>query len=438
MAWALTKIEPEPQDARLDAVAKDARADAVAGLPPSDAVSPGETERRLIDAAARARAGFASRAQEIARSFAARAPSAPDVTTPALDAHLALRQTQGRVAHEFAEAKARAKAADDDLKLFRNTHELHRAARYPASALLQAGLLFAACVFEAAFSAALFATEDDRGLLGGAVTAVGLSGANVTLGFLAGFLGLRYLQHRATAPRVAGGIGFGLIAALGVFLNIYAALWRDRMAEPEVASFGAADGWFDQLLHISQPQAIVLLMLGGGVWAFAALKGYSGFDDPYPDYGKMQRAAEEAREDFAELRDEARDDLEAPVNVARAEISSRLDVQSEALRKLERAYDETIATLAALNAQALVGEEACVRAVALYRQENRAARADTPPRYFDDPLTLAAMPDALSACGDVVTSAKTAFDAARRESNETLRTLLTDLEAAQAKLDEGA
>ena len=49
-------------------------------------------------------------------------------------------------------------------------------------------------------------------VLGGAITAIGLSGANVTLGFLAGFLGLRYLQHAKLPMKAIGGLAFAAIA----------------------------------------------------------------------------------------------------------------------------------------------------------------------------------------------------------------------------------
>src|SRR5262249_38496790 len=150
-------------------------------------------------------------------------------------------------------------------------------------------LLLCAALFEAMFSAALFAEDDARGLLGGAITAVGLSGANVTLGFLAGFLGLRYLQHARWPVKSVGFIAFAALSFLALMLNLFAADWRDRLASqsgaPLIDTSGDPNFHLWSLLQLQSPQAIILLMLGAGVWVFAVLKGYSGFDDPYPDYG---------------------------------------------------------------------------------------------------------------------------------------------------------
>ncbi len=94
-----------------------------------------------------------------------------------------------------------------------------------------------------------------------------------------------------------GALAFAALTALALMLNLFAADWRDQLAAlagrvVERSSDASFHLW--SLLQLDTPQAIILLMLGAGVWVFAALKGYSGFDDPYPDYGKMDRAASDA------------------------------------------------------------------------------------------------------------------------------------------------
>jgi hypothetical protein len=255
-----------------------------------------------------------------------------------------MRQAEGRIAHDYARAVTNARAAAEDLAHFRRRHRLDRAAVYPSSRVLQAGILLCAAVLEASFSAALFAETDDRGLLGGAVTAVGLSGANVTLGFLAGFLGLRYLQHRNALTKTAGAIAFAALSMLALFLNFFAAVWRQT-----IAGGGIGDGGFlSSAFSLTEPQAIVLLMLGGGVWVFATLKGYSGFDDPYPDFGKLARASERAAEDLAEVRAEARDALEEPVADARDALEAQLEQRRTALAQMTKLYDDAAQDIARL------------------------------------------------------------------------------------------
>src|SRR5262249_44721725 len=157
----------------------------------------------------------------------------------------------------------RANGARRDLHAFKNANQLRRTASYPRSTLLQAGLLLCAAVFESLFSAALFAEDDARGLLGGAIIAIGLSGANVTLGFLAGFLGRRYLQHVRLPTKALGALAFAGITFLALMLNLFAADWRDRLASAagQQVDFGS-DASFHlwSLLQLSTPQAIILLM----------------------------------------------------------------------------------------------------------------------------------------------------------------------------------
>jgi hypothetical protein len=177
-----------------------ARADAQAGLPPLDAQTLSQAEVEVLSAQARERARLDGEREalrlEAERTMRRLKPEAPDFAGPLAAARLALAQIETRAAPDCAAALAREARAREDLEAFRRAHQLRRDAVYPQSTLFQAGLLFCAALFEALFSATLFAQEAEQGLLGGAAVAIGLSAANVTLGFLAGFLGLRYIQPR--------------------------------------------------------------------------------------------------------------------------------------------------------------------------------------------------------------------------------------------------
>jgi hypothetical protein len=344
---------------------KRARADAARNLPRPESDDLSAAEQSVIEAVGGERARIDQIRNE-ARADAERrlrtlAPAPQDFAGPALDARLALKQTAGRLAHDWNEAARRAGEARAELDAFKRTHDLRRGAIYPRSTLLQAGLLFCAAVFEALFSAALFAEDDARGLLGGAITAVGLSGANVTLGFLAGFLGLRYLQHVRLPLKAAGAFGFAMLTLLALMLNLFAADWRDQLAvlagrQLDVGSDASFHIW--SLLQLDSPQAIILLMLGAGVWVFAALKGYSGFDDPYPDFGKMDRAAREAGDALSDVRAEARLELEAPVNAARAALAARLEKMRAEFEAMSKAFDAAALKMEALDGRARALDQA--------------------------------------------------------------------------------
>jgi hypothetical protein len=440
---AFTTVEPAETGAwekRLN-VRKRARADGAAGVPSADAREWSAAERDIISAVDGARRLIETERSEVAAKLESElrrlAPAAIDLETPIAEARLDLKQIQGRFAPEAGELRAQAGEARRHLAAFRDTHGLHRPAIYPASAIWQAGLLMLAAAFEALFSAALFAETDERGLLGGAVIALGLSGANVSLGFLSGFLGLRYLGHIKVAMKIAGGalfaIGFGLAAAL----NLFAAAWRNRIAEAEQDVSAMMDS--AMLFGLTSPQAVILLMLGGGVWVFAALKGYSGFDDPYPDYGKMDRAARERGEDLADAREEAREAMEQSVEIARAKINDALETARDTLAPMRAAYDRASGTAADLDQRLRRACEAGNALVQLYRRENVAARAGAAPSYFSEAPPFAVQhEDALARCADILLTAQKDVEQAQARAGALLTELTNDLDAAGGALESGA
>jgi hypothetical protein len=423
-----------------------AREDATRNLPSPDAETLSAAELAVIDAVAEARARVeAARGEakaEIERRLRALSPHPQDFAGPALEGRLGLKQAAGRLAHTWSQAAAAAAQAREERAAFKRAHELRRAAHYPDSPLMQAGLLFAAALFEALFSAALFAEDDERGLLGGAITAIGLSGANVALGFLAGFLGLRYLQHARAPIKALGAAGFAALALLALMLNLFAADWRDQMAALSGRQLDlGADASFRlwSLLQLDSPQAIILLMLGAGVWVFAALKGYSGFDDPYPDYGKMDRAVRDAEEAFNDLRDEGRRALEAPIDAAKAAFSARLTQMRAEFEAMSRAFDAAAAEMEALDAQGRALDDAAAGAIHLYRQENIAARQGAAPAYFSTPPSAAgAALDALGAAAAMIDAARQRLLEAQAQSASAQEALLAELEETALRLDAAA
>jgi hypothetical protein len=421
-----------------------AREDAALNLPRLDATELSAAEQAVIEAVGSERARIdqlrLDARADAERRLRALAPSPQDFSGPALDARLTLKQVAGRLAHDWGEARTRASQGRGDLDAFKRANELRRAAVYPRSTLLQTGALFCAAVFEALFSAALFAEDDARGLLGGAVTAIGLSGANVTLGFLAGFLGLRYLQHKTLIFRAAGALAFAALTVLALMLNLFAADWRDQLAalagrQLDMGSDASFHLW--SLLQLDSPQSIILLMLGAGVWVFAALKGYSGFDDPYPDYDKMDRAAREAAETLSEFRTEARLGLEAPINGARAELAARMDKMRAELDAMNRAYDAAALKMETLDAKARALDQAAADAIHLYRQENAAARTTPAPAYFGTaPPAAGPALDALTGAASMIDDARARLADAQTQSSQALEGLLGELDQTTAALDQ--
>ena len=431
-------------DKRLN-IRRRAREDGGRNHPRIDAADLSEVELEIMAAIGAERARIDQTRNEAKaeaeRRLRALAPTPQDFSGPALDARLALKQAAGRLGHDWGEAAERATQARADLDAFKRANALRRGAVYPSSALLQAGLLLFAAVFEALFSAALFAEDDERGLLGGVITAIGLSGANVTLGYLAGFLGLRYLQHVRTPIKMMGGAAFAAMTALALMLNLFAADWRDQMAalagrQVDLGSDASFRFW--SLLQLESPQAIILLMLGAGVWIFAALKGYSGFDDPYPDFGKMDRAARAASDALSDFRADARRELEAPIETAKAALAARLENMRAEFEAMNKAFDAAAIKMEKLDAQARALDEAAATAVHLYRQENSSQRSAPAPAYFGaPPPAVGPALDALATSASMIDDARVRLADAQAQSTRALEALVNELEDAAKRLDGG-
>lgn len=424
---------------------KRARDDAARNLPRHDTTDLSAAETAVIEAVAHERAQVdharTEAKAEAERRLRALSPTPQDFAGPALDARLGLKQAEGRIAHDWRAAAARARQAHADLEAFKRAHDLRRAAVYPRSTLLQAGLLLCAAVFEALFSAALFAEDDARGLLGGAITAIGLSGANVTLGYLAGFLGLRYMQHVRLPMKTIGALAFAAFALLALMLNLFAADWRDRLAvlagrQLDMGSDAGFHIW--SLLQLDSPQAIILLMLGAGVWVFAALKGYSGFDDPYPDYGKMARTTEAAAETLSDFRSDARRELEAPVEIAKTALAARLEKMRAEYEAMNKAFDAAAVKMQHLDSRANALDDAAAAAIHIYRQENTAQRTAPAPLYFSTaPPAAGPSLDALGGAAAMIDETRARLHDSQRQSAQALEELLGELNAATARLDLG-
>jgi hypothetical protein len=181
---------------------------------------------------------------------------------------------------------------------------------------------------------------------------------------------------------------------------------------------------------------VILLMLGGGVWLLAVLKGYSGLDDPYPDYGKLDSAAHARDEDLAEVRDDAREEMETAVDGARAHAMQALEDSRAALAPMRAAYDSAAARMTDLDLRLRRTFDSGAALIQLYRRENAASRSGEAPRYFAEapPMALA-HDDALARAADQMLAAQAALDGAQARLTLLTGELGAELEASFAALE---
>lgn len=432
-------VAEEALERRLH-VRRRARADGLGEHPASASDAESDVERDIRAAVMASCEALEARAASLVEDLERRLRRAElkgvDPRAAFLSARTELGRIEGRATPEFARLREAARQARADFLAFRAAHGRTADPVYPDSPLLQGALLPAAAAFEASFSATLFASASDGGLLGGAATALGLSGANVALGFLTGFLGLRYLGHRRRWLRVAGGgLCASVCAAAALALNAFAALWREGLeaATPLELAERAS------LLGLTTPEAVILLMLGAAVWVFSALKGYSGFDDPYPDYGKRHRAERNAAEALAELRAEIDEEMDAPLIEAEAKGQEALSDARAEFAALKAAYDEAADTLLDLEGQRRDCTEGGLRLLRLYWRENQAARRTPAPARAEKPAPFPPPPpDPLARAADLLAGLKQNLAAFETRVVEAGAELGLAREAARQRMEAGA
>lgn len=435
---------------RLD-IKRRARTDGAAGRSTDTGPTPVELEiaaeiaTRREDLLAQRAAAQAALERELRRLK----PMEADFSAILADARLSLRQIEGRATHEFAQLKERAQRAKGDLESFRRANGIRRGALYPESKLLSTALLVVLAAIEAMASAPILASSLDGGLAQGYLAAITLSGINAGVGLLGGYLGLRYLTQRKPLLFALGALGFAVALFVGIFLNIFAALWRARtveMAERAAALEAMREGRaFDAeilagersaaalLFDLRHGETMVLLMLGAIVLVAAFHKGFSSVDEPVPDYGKLDRASRAADEELADLREEIRDALEAPIEDGRAAIEKSLEAHRAGLEAVRAAYDSGAETIHTLDARLRAVADAGASLRRLYHKELAAARGVPPASDFAAPAETPG--DALEGPGVIVAACEQSYSAAVRAAGQAREELLAALDAATGRLE---
>lgn len=267
---------------------------------------------------------------------------------------------------------------------FRQMHRLERPAHEFDGWLKVILLLIMMITAEAGINAYLFSQGNEFGLLGGLLAAVIVSLVNVGLSTLFGYVA-RYIHRRNWLLKL-----FGLIVIIGWMafafaINFGVAHFRDGL-ESGVAWRMAAEAAVPSLLAsplaLASIESWLLVGIGALISILSFRKGWHS-DDPYPGYGRVERALTTARaryvdelgnalDNLAERRDEAIEELQDASEQVRQGISEAVDAlfgQSALSSHLRSFLDQCDVKVAHL--------------LAVYRDANRAARTTPAPKSFD-------------------------------------------------------
>lgn len=361
-----------------------------AELPPTNASAPDAIEQQIIQTVESEWSWQGGELINNLRAYAQRLigysvqSEFTNLQIAAKDTLAKLRTADHRAEAELGPLKAEYVGHRDALSEFRERHRLKRIARVPGRRWTSFGLLFLLVAFESLLNGVFFAKGSEFGLAGGIGIAIGISIFNVLFSFALGLWPARWINIRYWSLRIpAALITLAGIAGI-ILLHAFAAHYRDA-----VASVGEPKALGEAIRTLLSSPAILAdinsyYLFGLGLlFSFSAFyKGYL-MDDPYPFYGKMYRAAADAREDYSDVHADLFDDLEETKDGTIKLLSdgitriphfpqqaANIRAQRSALVQSFRGYETSVVT--AVN-----------QLLAAYRDENRRSRTAEVPRYFD-------------------------------------------------------
>lgn len=275
--------------------------------------------------------------------------------------------------------------ARDSLEKFRTANRLDRPANIPSSMFLQIGVFLAVFLLESVANGLFFADANPLGLLGGISVALFISAANIGLGVLGGYYGVRHMCHVNFGHKFAGLILLLVAISAVTALNLGAAHYRS------VLDAGILDGAEQAALQslttnpvngIADIKSWLLLLIGYLVAILALIKGAKSLDDIYPGYGRAQKHLDHAVSHFGDLTEE--------VLTTITEIKDdAFDSMHEAQKQLQAARREREAILSArkrlinaYNSYLLQLKNSQRDFMAVYRDANREHRQTQPPERF--------------------------------------------------------
>lgn len=363
-------------------------------LPAWDAIEPSLTEQRLITEVKHAwdrASGIASRRKHDADEKMNVARSKIEAYINPVDADHALADvrdlfSQHEIDQNYTDFYRDMKREESAYNVFRAENKLtHRQAHYPASSLLGISVIVLVCFVEAILNSYLFAKGSDFGLLGGVMQALMVSIINAgALAFIFGYIGLPRTNHVVSQKRISGYILCALALLLVLTFNLAVGHYRGELiAGSAQPAKDALNSFVSSPTHLGDLEAWLLFFLGLGAFALASYKFYT-LDDPYPEYGSVDKrfkeASQELNDKFNAIRAKAQERLEQSI----LKVDEKFDELRQSVEQFGQAIPEGKAAASALKQDAKALEHALTTALAEYRDVNRSVRVIDPPRYWND------------------------------------------------------
>ncbi|NCA70658.1 MAG: hypothetical protein EOM91_11235 [Sphingobacteriia bacterium] len=385
----LPPVSGLPDLVRKLRVEQRARHDAMGNLPAADATAPGASERAIEDFH---RKVLATMNVWVMRGHAAIEQQLDALREPqgvpqleACRAHLeqGLESLRLSATPALAEARARERRSERELRAFKDANALEREAHQPDSIYLHVALLVFVLLVEGVVNAWSFGVASWHGWVGGLQQALVVAAINLAVAFAAG-LAVREIIH-VSSWRKAIGATVALLYAC--FLGAYTLLIGHYRAALQYRPDEAVTAAIEQMR--AAPFAVadvytVLLMIASVAFAAVAIITALKILDPYPGFSAVDRRHRAARRGLQALRDH----YLARVNALFQEQEQRLEQVLVQARQARSSAGQTLEAARHLAEQYRHGTDAiagsCRASLGQYRATNLAVRTAPPPTYFDD------------------------------------------------------
>ena len=319
-----------------------------------------------------------------------------DVSTAITEIETSTSQPSGGFRTASKEHETRLQDATERLRdcigwklKFKNNHNINRPAHHIYSGGIKwvfIGLIMV--VFESILNGPLLSQKHELGFLGGGLTALLISIANVVFSSAIGFYS-RFVNHRKLLAKLFGLLLIIFWAGMILVFNFGIAHFRDGVVS-NLTWDEAARNTIPSLLTPFQLDSIeswLLVLIGCLISFLALLKGYYS-DDPYPGYGNLERELNKARSGYTEMHTNTLDNLKEErdwyiSNMEEAEkiLRSSMSETNDALygnRSLDVVFKEYLNHF----------DETVHQILQIYRDSNTEHRSTPPPSYFNSKFPL--------------------------------------------------
>lgn len=309
---------------------------------------------------------------------------------------------------EIDELARRAQQSVKDLQTFREEHGISHEAEVPDSLNWSWGVLAGFIVFETIMNGFFFGEQMASGLLGGSLYAFFISALNVIAVGGAAALAFSQLRHKDQGRRLGGVLGLAAVVVVAVVWNVFVAHYRDALPpefpeevvtaevpseererwgldDEEAAEQQAVWLLVQNQLQLNGFNSYMLVLVGLLMCVVAAWKWYK-MSDPYPGYGKLERARRRTRRELVDERGDLIEDIQEIHDHAVVAQRSAVPDPVKAWKRADDAYAKLVDSHAKFCDFARDLETSGSGAIEYYRSANREAPRTVPePEAWKEP-----------------------------------------------------